>query len=105
MSADGFSALAAHAPGLDLAMSPTATAAAVAELANVTRLAHIANSPHRAALIARPAEDREYYSENVADTLGDDDAEALGYGSDDPELSAAWATECEAAAREAEASE
>jgi hypothetical protein len=57
------------------------------------------------AWFARPAEERTYYEENCADTLGTKASEALGYGSDDPELAAAWATQCEAAVREVEASE
>jgi hypothetical protein len=52
------------------------------------------------AWFARPAEERIYYEENCADTIGQTEAERIGYGSDDPALVAAWAAYCEADVRE-----
>ena len=57
--ADTFATLAALGAGLNLTMSPTGTAAAVAELANVTRLAHIDEEPPRW-LIVTPARPDAY---------------------------------------------
>ncbi len=53
-----------------------------------------------AAWFARPAAVRDYFAENVADTIGETEAERIGYGSDDPALVAAWAAYCEADVRD-----
>ncbi len=52
------------------------------------------------AWFARPTVARDYFAENVADTIGQTEAERIGYGSDDPALVAAWAAYCEADVRE-----
>ena len=57
--ADAFATLAALGAGLNLTMSPTGSAAAVAELANVTHLAHIDEEPPRW-LIVTPAQPDAY---------------------------------------------
>jgi hypothetical protein len=53
-----------------------------------------------AAWFARPTVARDYFAENVADTIGQTEAERIGYGSDDPALVAAWAAYCEADVRQ-----
>jgi hypothetical protein len=65
--AECFSALAALAPGLDLAMSPAATTTARAELVNATRLAHIDEEPARW-LVSTPAH-ADAYSLDAAQAL------------------------------------